>query len=346
MLAAQLMEPGRLEVGDSQAPACPDRGVLVRIKSCGLCSADARMASSGHRALSYPRIPGHEMTGVIQESRFDGIEPGLRVQVAPGLRCGVCRYCLRGDDHQCLQREIFGFSRDGGFAELVSVPLNEPLCGGVHALPDEVDFRTGTLAEPLACCLNAQSKLTLNPTDRVLIMGGGVMGILHAIAAGAKGVAGLAVCEPLAARRRMAEGCGMVQALDPDRDEIREWIMDWTRGLGVDVIILASSEVKLDQDLFGLLARGGRVSLFSGGVPESQGLDIPQSAVHYREAQLLGSYGCRSMDNKAALDIIAARPGLISRLIDNVIDLERLDQGLKKTRKRTALKTVLEVEGG
>ena len=88
------------------------------------------------------------------------------------------------------------------------------------------------------------------------------------------------------------------------------------------------------------------MSLFSGGMPDDQGLGIPMSAVHYREAQFLGSYGCRSRDNKAALEIIAARPSLISGLIDSVIDLDRLDQGLEQTRKRTYLKTVMEVEGG
>ncbi len=343
MLAAKLMEPGRLEVGRSPDPVCPEKGVLVRIKSCGLCSADARMVGSGHRALSYPRIPGHEMTGVLEESRFDGLKPGLRVQVAPGLRCGGCRFCLRGDDHQCLHREVFGFSRDGGFAELIPVPLQGSLRGGIHALSDEVDFRVGTLAEPLACCLNAQSKLGLSSSDRVLIMGCGIVGILHALAAWKKGVAGLAVCDPLAERRRMAEACGVEQVLNPDRDEVRERIMDWTEGLGADVIILASSEVMLDQDLFGLLARGGRVSVFSGGLPEDQGLGIPLSAVHYREAQLSGSYGCRSGDNRAALEIIAARPNFFSGLIDNVIKLQEVDQGLKQTRNRTSLKTVLEV---
>jgi L-iditol 2-dehydrogenase len=346
MLAAKLMEPGRLEVRRCPTPACPEGGVLVRVKCCGLCSADARMVGSGHRALSYPRVPGHEMTGVVEETRLHGIEPGLRVQVAPGLRCGVCRFCLRGDDHQCLHREVFGFSRDGGYAELVPVPLQEPLCGAIHALPDNVDFTMGTLAEPLACCLNAQSKLSLNPTDRVLVMGGGILGILHALAAREKGVAGLAVSEPLAERRRRAEESGVELVLDTGRDEVREGVMDWSHGLGADVIILASSEVILDQNLFGLLARGGRVSVFSGGLPEDRGPCIPLSAVHYREAQLSGSYGCRSRDNQSALEIIAARPGRFSGLIDNLIDLQKVDQGLKQARNRTSLKTVLEMRDG
>jgi L-iditol 2-dehydrogenase len=154
------------------------------------------------------------------------------------------------------------------------------VCGAIHALPDRVGFTTGTLAEPLACCLNAQSKLNLNPIDRVLVMGGGILGILHALAAREKGVAGLAVCEPLAERRRMAEACGVELVLDPVEDRVQERVMEWTQGLGADAIILASSEVILDQNLLGLLARGGRVSLFSGGMPETQGPGIPLSEVH------------------------------------------------------------------
>ena len=346
MLAARLMSPGCLVIGECASPECPEKGVLVRVKSCGLCAADARMVQTGHPALSYPRIPGHELTGTIEESRVENIQPGLRVQVPPGLSCGVCRYCLRGDDHQCLQREVFGFSRDGGFAELIPVPLHGPLRAEVLELPQEVDFRLGIMAEPVACCLNAQSKLDLRSSDRVLIMGGGIMGVLHALAAQAKGVTDLAVCEPLPERRRIAAGCGVDKVLDPAKDELRQGVMDWTEGMGVDVIVLASSDVTLGLEILGLLARGGRLSVFSGGMPAGNGVGTLLSTVHYQEFQITGAYGCRRRDNRAALECIAERPALFSGLIDNVTGLVEVEQGLRQTRNRTSLKAVMEVERG
>jgi len=140
MKAAILNQPGKLEIREVRTPDCLSGGVLVKVKACGICSSDAKMVTSGHRALNYPRILGHEIAGIISESRNRQFKPGDRVQVAPGLRCGECLACRRGLDNQCEHREILGFSYDGGFAQYISIPLSGPIIGALTLLPKNVSF--------------------------------------------------------------------------------------------------------------------------------------------------------------------------------------------------------------
>ena len=341
MQAARLHDPGHLEIAQVLDPACPQDGVLVRVQACGLCAADAKMVSKGHPALCYPRIPGHEIAGEILESTRQEYPPGHKVQVAPGLRCGTCAYCLRGDDHHCLQREIFGFSRDGGFAEYIAVPLGGPLQGTVHLLPPEVPPELATLAEPLACCLNAQAKLKIAPSDNVLIMGAGPLGILHGLAAKHAAARSVGLCDPSEERRQTAARLGLGRVLHPVDPDFARMIRSWTEGRGIDVLILACPEAAPEEPILELMARGGRISLFSGPSSAWARQEISMTFVHYMELELSGAYGCRARDNQRAIQLLSIQPATFSRLISARASFASLAQDLERIGHRQGLKTVL-----
>jgi len=194
MKAAILEQPGKLGIRKVRTPECPCGGVLVEVKACGICSSDAKMVTSGHRALNYPRILGHEIAGIVSESQNPQFKPGDRVQVAPGLRCGECLACRRGMDNQCEHREILGFSYDGGFAR---IPLSGPIIGALTLLPENVSFEDAALGEPLACCINAQERAGVRSHDTVLIIGAGPLGLLHALVAKSRRVQTVIISETL-----------------------------------------------------------------------------------------------------------------------------------------------------
>lgn len=132
MKAAILKQPGKLEIKDIPTPDCPAGGVRIKIKACGICSADVKMVTQGHRALNYPRIPGHEIAGVIEQSRTNKFKEGNRIKIAQGLRCGMCSYCLKGMDNLCPNRQILGFTYNGGFAEYFATPLESAIVEVSH----------------------------------------------------------------------------------------------------------------------------------------------------------------------------------------------------------------------
>lgn len=341
MVAAQLIEPGKLMITKTPDPSCPDGGVIVEVRGCGICASDARMVEHGHPALVYPRILGHEIAGIVVESRTSSFLPGARVQVAPGLRCTACSQCRRGADNRCRDREIFGFTRDGGFARYLPVPLAGTLVGHLTPLPDSLGFEEATLGEPLACCINAQEKIGISAEDSVLVFGAGTLGLLHLLLAKSRMTKTVIVADPLASRRDAALRFGADFALAPLDADFSGKIMEITGQTGVDALIFATSRTGLDEAATRLLAPGGRVSLFSGGAPAAAGRGFDPDLIHYREIMLSGAYGCTARQNEAAIGMLSAKRARFSELLTRRITLRETAQGIALTKNNVGFKVAL-----
>ena len=343
MKAAILKHPGKLEIKEVRTPDCPPGGVLVKVKACGICSSDAKMVTSGHRALNYPRILGHEIAGVIEQSRTTSFKEGDRIQIAPGLRCGKCSYCLRGMDNLCPNREILGFTQDGGFAQYIAIPIEHGIIGSLNIIPNTVSYNHSTLAEPLACCINAQNKINLTKNDTVLIIGAGPLGLLHACVAKDKGAEHILISEPQAHRKKTAIQTWADTVIDPATDNMSQKVMAATHNKGVDVIIFACSQVGLNELFMKLLAPAGRVSIFSGIASQFSQSNIDFNQIHYNEFFISGTYGCTADQNRNAMALISSEPGLAKKLITHRIDLDTIHRGIEHTATQKGLKTVVEV---
>jgi len=345
MHAAVLSGPGRLELRNVPTPACPDQGVLVKVGACGICSADIKMVAQGHPALVYPRIPGHEISGRVVQSTCSELEAGDRVQVAPGLRCARCSHCLESADNQCLHREILGFTLDGGFAEYLAVPLPDSrLQGRVTPLPQEVSYELATLAEPIACCLNALSKLSIRGGENTVIVGAGPLGLLNGLIARSQGAGRLIFSEISKVRREKALEFGADRVVDPQKESLSRLVMEETGGRGADLLIFACAESGPDTKTLRMMARGGRISLFSG---IGTGFSDPRSdlnRIHYQELVLSGAYGCTADQNSQAVDFIARNRDLLQGLISHKTGLDRIEQAFQEAKSESSLKTVLEME--
>ncbi|MBW1963502.1 MAG: alcohol dehydrogenase catalytic domain-containing protein [Deltaproteobacteria bacterium] len=343
MKAAILLDQGRLEVRDVPTPVCLEGGVLVKVKACGICTADLKIVSKGHRALVYPRILGHEIAGIVSESRTNIFKTGDRVQVAPGLKCGKCSHCLSGADNQCKDRGIFGFTRDGGFADYVAVPVEGSVTGTLNLLPEDLSDGVATLAEPLACCINAQEKVDIKKTDTVLIIGGGTLGLLHCFLALEKGIENIFIAETRPHRRKTALEFGAEKVFDPADDRFFDLVMDAADPKGVDVIIFACGQAGLNEKFMNLLARGGRVSVFSGVSPDLSLMQLDLNLVHYNEIIITGAYGCTAHQNSEAVKILASGKLPVGKLITSRVSLEAIKQGLDHTDSRQGFKSIVEV---
>ena len=346
MKAAILKQPGKLEIREVRTPECPCGGVLVKVKACGICSSDAKMVTSGHRALNYPRILGHEIAGIVSESQNPQFKPGDRVQVAPGLRCGECLACWRGLDNQCEHREILGFSYDGGFAQYIAIPLSGPIIGALTLLPIKVSFEEATLGEPLACCINAQEKAGVRSRDTVLIIGAGPLGLLHAMVAKSRRAETVIISETLEHRRTIAQNIRADYVVNPLEENLYQSVLEITNGKGVDVVIFACSQVALDETVINLMAPCGRVSIFSGILPAISQLRLDSNTIHYKELTISGAYGCTARQNKAAIKLMTSNMWPSYKFEVHSVTLETIEQGIEDTKTNRVLKSVLEIANG
>lgn len=173
MLAAQLQENGfdGLALGATTPPSVGPQDVLIRVSTVGLNQLDLNVIAGigPGSAAKLPRVLGIDPAGVIvaQGSRVDGDRVGQRVVVKPNIPCGDCLHCQRGQEGDCPRQSIVGVHRDGGAAELVSVPS-----GNAFEIGD-LDFATATAAVhsvPIALhTIRAAGGIL--PGDRVLVTG-------------------------------------------------------------------------------------------------------------------------------------------------------------------------------
>ena len=342
MKAAVLKAPGILELDELPDPRCPEGGALIEVKACAVCGTDIKMLQNGHRDLVYPRVLGHEIVGEVAEIDRDcGISEGDLVQVWPGIACGRCVPCLRGMDNRCEKIGILGFNRDGGFAKLLALP-RESIPRGINAVQGSIDPGLIALTEPLACCINGQEMARVTRGDVVLILGGGPIGCLHALLAELHNARKVIVVEKLenrARRIRKHTSALVVDALEP----LEGIVAKETDGKGVDVILTATPDVRVDGALLRMLSPGGRICIFSGPGSGNRGEPIDLGSIHYRELTMVGAYGCSSRQNRAAAELLATGAVNADWIITKRATLEKIQDAFSHSSKRKGLKSIIEV---
>lgn len=175
--AVEITAPGIFNLVERNIVPPGTGQVCIRVQACGVCHSDAATVLGQFAGLTYPRVPGHEVIGVIEEigSGVTAWKVGQRVGVGFfGGQDGECESCLRGDFVNCVQPVIPGITVDGGYAELM-IAEARALC----LIPEEL---TSTEAAPLVCAgittFNALRNASLRAGSTVAIQGIGGLGHL------------------------------------------------------------------------------------------------------------------------------------------------------------------------
>ena len=178
MRVVQVSQPnGPFEVVERPIPEPGPQSVRVRIEACGICHSDSLTKEGGWPGMEYPRVPGHEVAGVVDAvgAGVVGWKPGDRVGVGwNGGYCGVCDPCRRGHFFACVTGRVTGITQDGGYAEYMIAPAN-----AVARMPEGL---SSVEAAPLMCAglttFNSLRNSGARPNDVVAILGLGGLGHL------------------------------------------------------------------------------------------------------------------------------------------------------------------------
>lgn len=299
----------------------PEKGdVCLKVEFCGVCRTDAKMWEQGHKDLVLPRVPGHEAVCLD--------ETGKRVAVWPGRACGKCRYCASNRENLCDNMQIMGFHRDGGFAdELTACKKN------LIPLPDHLPAHLACFAEPAGCVLNALSRPCPLKGDRVIIYGGGTMGMITALVCQSLGAEPL-VIETNEQKIKRTEAFLNITGIDCVRETFRK---------AFDVAINACP----DPAAFGAglekLTKGGRVSFFSGLLKHDAVKAMDLNHIHYKELSVYGAYGLKQDNMEKGISFIADHTNAFKMLIQDIIPLEKVIEVMPEVVKGTGLKYILSV---
>ena len=297
MKALVYTGPMQLSYQDVPDPVQNDGRQLIRVDSVGICGSDMH-AFLGHDARRpAPLILGHEAAGVI----VGGPRDGEQVTINPLVSCGTCRACLAGRDNLCPDRQIISMPpREGAFAEWVTMPDQN-----LVTVPKNIPLEKAALAEPIACGWHAV-KLALaaarnNPSElKVLVIGGGAIGLGAALSAQALGVKKITILEPNDVRRDyLINNCGQ-NVLSPDALESGADFDIVVDGVGYEATReMASAQVQPG----GVIAHIGLGSAVGG-------LDIRRMTL--QEITFIGTYTYTSQDfRETALAIFEGRLGIL-----------------------------------
>src|SRR5580704_12099637 len=178
MKVVQVPKPGGdLEVVERDIPEPTARQVRIKVQACGVCHSDMFTVAGAFPGIQYPRVPGHEVVGIIDAVGADvpDWKKGTRVGVGwHGGHCGHCESCRRGDFITCKVEQICGISYDGGYAEYLIAPFE-----ALASIPDELKSED---AAPLLCAgittFNALRHSGARGGDLVAVLGVGGLGHL------------------------------------------------------------------------------------------------------------------------------------------------------------------------
>ena len=291
MMAVVYRGPNDLRVELMPVPRIGPRELLVRVAVCGVCPTDIKKIQYG--TVAPPRVLGHETAGVIARvgALVRGFRIGDRVALHHHVPCLECHACRHRAFAQCPTYRRTGITAGfepagGGYAEYVRVmPFVLP---GVVRLPAGNELVEGALLEPVNTVLKAVNRLSLLPGDQVLVAGQGPIGLMFTRLLSLRGARVMAT-DLLPPRLRLARRWGAAMSLRADDVGLAATVERWTKGRGLDAVVVAVPSDPLVKEAVGWVRGGGRVLLFAHTRRGGQvALDL--AAVCVDEKDLIGSY--------------------------------------------------------
>ena len=329
MRAALLYGKEDLRVQEVPTPEVGPGEVLLAVRAAALCGTDIRMYRNGAKGVGpeSPLVLGHELSGTVMRvgRAVSGVREGQPVAVAPNMGCGTCDSCVSGNTQFCENGyRAFGINLPGGFAQYALVPAEAVRQGNLCPISPSLSFAAAALAEPLSCVFNAFQRCAIRPGDRVLIIGAGPIGLMHAKLARMGGAAKVFLndlsAERLEACSRLEPGLHTIPGADPVAPEAQ-----------VNALKLA--------------AVNGRV-LFFGGLPADRavvGLDT--NLIHYRQLWVTGTARQSLSQFRQVLRLIEDGLVNVEDLVSTRWPLEKIGEAFQAVMRGEGLKHVVSFEG-
>ncbi len=266
MLAAFLVEKGRLELREAPVPKPGPVDVLIRVEACAVCHSDVDLISNpwpGQPPFGN-FIPGHEYAGVVvaRGETVDEFEIGDRVAVEAHLGCLRCRNCRIGNYTACLNygnvkkgHRANGFTTNGGYAQYVINHINT-----VHKIADHVSFDEASLVTNLGCVLYGfQTIGGYVVGEHVVVMGPGPLGLASVAVAKLLGAERVYLVGTRESRLKVGKVLGADRLINIHEENPVEVVMDETRGIGADLVIESSGSTQGPQTAIDMTKRMGKI---------------------------------------------------------------------------------------
>jgi NADPH:quinone reductase-like Zn-dependent oxidoreductase len=318
--AAYFAEHGgsdKIVYGDYRDPAPAAGETVVRVRACALNQVDVLLLDGRFPPPEgLPHVNGCEVAGTVEAlgAGVAGLKTGQRVIVFPGLSCGACEFCLRGERTLCLRYGYIGAHRDGGYAELVRVPAASCL-----PLADALDFPAAA-ALPLAFLTAWHAllvKADVRPGQTVLVhaagSGVGSAAIQIARLCGARVMATVGSDDKI----EFARGLGAEHVVNYRTQDFVEETKTWTNKRGVDVVVEHIGGETFERSTYALTRLGTLISI---GSHDTHWGRVDLRHVYSKNLRIVGTNLGSIVELRALLDYVL--DGRLRPVIDRAFPLK------------------------
>lgn len=290
---------GIKEIGleECDRPVAKGNKALVKIDSCAICTWEQRVYT-GVNEVEFPFIGGHEIAAHIvalgDEVNTNEWAVGDKVVVGATLQCRNCFHCKTGNSQSCdhfnhsAHLEGMPHKGMGGLSEYMLV---SPDCMFKY---ENVTSQEAAIIEPVSCVVHSVETAEIQLGDTVLVIGCGIMGLLHVAIASKQGAA-VIVSDVNEERLEIAKSLGAKYVVNPAKEDLKTRVAEITNGIKAQVILDTTPIASVVQDAFECVANAGKIVLYSSIHPKKPVLFDP-GWVHSKSIKILGTANSNDRD--------------------------------------------------
>lgn len=337
-----ISAPYKAEVMEVNKPVPGKNELLIRLKACALCTFEQRMFT-GAKKVKFPYLGGHEVVGEVAEIG-EGVNRwsiGDKVAVRTLAHCGQCYYCQQGEDNLCEETgklpppipEVDGI---GGLSEYLLVTPNQ-LFKYDTSIKDEV----GVFAEPLACVIHSIERANLKLGQDVVVVGAGVMGLLHLAVAKKKGTR-VIVCEVDEKRRKLALELGADYVINPIEEDMAAIVKKLTWGRGADAVFHTTALTSVAESAIKLVGKMGTVIMYGSFYPDND-ITVNPNWIHNTEVIITGSVSPSTEDFLKATRLLNS--GIIDPkpLVQELFELKDIQKAFERAADPSTFRVIVKL---
>ena len=320
--AITIQAPRLIEQAELAPPQLSPQDVLLRVLVVGLCGTDLNTYRGLNPLVSYPRVPGHEIGAVIEQCGPEvpvEWKPGMVVTCSPYSSCGTCSACEKGRFNACKYNQTLGVQRDGALTEYLAVSWRK-----LFYAPGMTAAECA-LVEPLAVGFHAASRGNPQPTDTVLVIGNGVVG-LGAIAGAARlGARQVIAVDVSDSKLRLALKAGATASINSSTGDLQASLMRLTEAKGADIVIEAVGKAETFLAAVDHVCYAGRV-VYVGYA--SQPVTYETKHFLLKELSIEGSRGSTPQDLQTVIDILREGAYPVRETITHTVSFDKTSAAL------------------
>jgi 2-desacetyl-2-hydroxyethyl bacteriochlorophyllide A dehydrogenase len=318
--ALLFQKPGHASIATIPEPSVTQGDILLKVRMVGFCGSDLNSFRGLNPLVSYPRIPGHEVSATVAQSDGgdESLAVGVDVDLCPYTSCGKCASCRRGRPNACQFNQTLGVQRDGALTEFIVMPREK-------LYPAELTLKELCLVEPLTVGFHAVARGRVTANDTVAILGCGGVGLGAVAASSARGAR--TICIDVDDKKlELARLAGGTHTINSLREPLHDRLVEMTEGCGPDVMIEAIGSPATFRAAVEEVSFTGRV-VYIGYAKEP--VSYETRLFVQKELDVLGSRNAQPEDFRAVIGLLEARKFPVDQAVSLIIPLEEAPNALR-----------------